>query len=60
MIRSMFNARAILTLALGAAYVGTLIWAMLNGKLDAQSFIAGIGPSFGMALAWWFRDDEAP
>lgn len=56
--RSSFNARLILTLALGAIYLGSMIWAMLHDKLDIQSFIAGIGPSFGVALKSWFDESK--
>jgi hypothetical protein len=56
MAARLINFKAIVTVLLGAVYVGTLVWAMVNGKMDAQSFIAGIGPSFGMALGYWFRD----
>jgi hypothetical protein len=53
-----FNFKAVTTLALGAVYVGALVWALANGRLDVQSFISGLGPSFGMALGYWFRGGE--
>ena len=59
-MRALFNFRALTTLALGIVYLGALVWALLHGKLDVQSFIAGVGPSFGMALGYWFRDSTAP
>lgn len=52
--RSTFNARLVLTLALGIVYCGAMIWAIMHDKLDIQSFIAGIGPSFGVVLKSWF------
>ena len=53
--RSKFNFLAFVTIALGTVYVAGLLWALINGKLDVQSFISGIGPSFGLALGHWFR-----
>lgn len=53
------NFKAIVTVLLGVAYIGPLIWAMAEGKLDAQSYIAGIGPVFGMAVGFWFRETQA-
>lgn len=58
-MRALFNFRALVTVLLGAVYLGALLWALREGKLDVQSFIAGVGPSFGMALGYWFRDSEA-
>ncbi len=58
-MKALFNFRALTTLALGIVYLGALVWALLHGKLDVQSFIAGVGPSFGMALGYWFRDTQA-
>jgi len=63
--RASFNFRAAVTVLLGAAYVGSLIWALLHDRLDVQSFIAGIGPSFGLAMGAWFGtsrpgDRDAP
>ena len=55
-MKALFNFRALTTLALGIVYLGALVWALVHGKLDVQSFIAGVGPSFGMALGYWFRD----
>ena len=49
--------RIVVTVLLGAVYLGALVWALHQGKLDVQSFIAGVGPSFGMALGYWFRAD---
>lgn len=48
--------KAIVTVLLGVAYIGPLAWAMTQGKMDAQSYIAGIGPVFGMAIGFWFRE----
>lgn len=58
-MKALFNFRALTTLALGIVYLGALVWALVHGKLDVQSFIAGVGPSFGMALGYWFRDSAA-
>jgi hypothetical protein len=58
MSRGLFNFRAVATLSLGAVYVGALLWAMMHDRLDVQSFISGLGPSFGMALGYWFRSSE--
>ncbi len=58
-MQALFNFRAATTVLLGTAYVGALIWALMAGRVDAESFVAGIGPSFGMALGYWFRDSEA-
>jgi hypothetical protein len=55
-MRALFNFRALATLSLGLLYGGGLVWALLHGKLDVQSFISGVGPSFGLALGYWFRD----
>lgn len=56
--------KAIVTLLLGVVYLGGLGWALYAGKIDVQSFIAGVGPSFGMALGSWFNDtnkaDDTP
>ena len=60
MDRRLFNARAVLTLLLGGIYCGANIWAIMHDKLDIQSFIAGIGPSFGVALKSWFDSDASP
>lgn len=57
MNNKLFNARAILTVAIGTAYIGSLVWAILHNKLDVQSFIAGLGPSFGVAIKTWFDGD---
>lgn len=59
MTSRLINFKAIVTVLLGSAYVGPLVWALSAGKVDAQSFIAGIGPTFGMAVGYWFRDTEA-
>ncbi len=55
-VRALFTFRALVTMLLGGAYIGALIWSLLHDRLDVQSFIAGLGPSFGVALAYWFRD----
>lgn len=49
--------KAILTILLGAVYLGGLGWALYKEKIDVQSFIAGIGPSFGVVLSFWFKDE---
>jgi len=59
MNRGLFNVRAATTIGLGAVYVGSLLWALLHDKLDVQSFVSGLGPSFGMAFGYWFRSSEA-
>ena len=51
-----FNAKAFLTVVLTAVYLGGLVWAMYLGHLDVQSFIAGIGPTFGAVFKSWFDD----
>lgn len=58
----LFNFRALVTLALGLLYGGGLVWALLHGLLDVQSYISGMGPSFGLAMGYWFRDQagDAP
>ena len=56
LVRALFNFRTLTTLGLAALYGGGLVWALLHGKLDVQSFISGVGPSFGLALGYWFRD----
>lgn len=33
--------------------------AVAAGEIDVNSFIAGVGPSFGLALGHWFRGEEA-
>jgi hypothetical protein len=58
MNRGLFNFRAVATLSLGAVYVGALLWALLHDWLDAQILLSGLGPSFGMALGYWFRSSE--
>lgn len=58
MANRILNFKAIVTVLLGVAYIGPLIWAMAEGKLDAQSYIAGIGPVFGMAVGFWFRESQ--
>lgn len=50
--------KAILTILLGVVYLGGLGWALYKEKIDVQSFIAGVGPSFGVVLAFWFKDDD--
>ena len=55
---SNWNLRAIITIALGAVYLGGIAWSLVHGKLEVQSFINGVGPSFGMALGYWFRESE--
>lgn len=57
MIARVLNFKAIVTVLLGVAYIGPLILSLLDGRLDPQSYIAGIGPVFGMAIGYWFRDD---
>lgn len=57
-MRALFNFRALTTLLLGGIYLGGLTWALVHDKLDVQSFISGIGPTFGLALGYWFRDSE--
>lgn len=55
----LLNAKLGMTVLLGIVYMGALAWALVNGKLDIQGFVAGIGPTFGMAWGYWFRDMEA-
>ncbi len=59
-VRAAFNFRALATVLLGALYGGGLWWALVNGRLDVQSFVSGLGPSFGLALGYWFRDAASP
>lgn len=55
----LLNAKLIMTVLLGIAYVGGLVWALEHGKLDINSYLNGIGPLFGMAWAFWFKDDAS-
>lgn len=50
----LLNAKLIMTVLLGGIYLSALIWALVHGKLDIQSFIAGMGPTFGAAWSYWF------
>lgn len=52
----LMNAKLILTVLLGIAYIGGLVWALAHDKLDINSYLNGIGPSFGLAWAFWFKD----
>lgn len=54
----LLNAKLVMTVLIGIAYFGPLIWALTNGKLDVGSYVAGVGPLFGMAWAFWFKDQE--
>jgi hypothetical protein len=56
----LLNAKLIMTVLLGVVYFGALIWALRQGKLEINSFIAGVGPFFGMAWAFWFQQSETP
>lgn len=60
MMKDLFTFRVVVTVLLGAAYIGGMAWAMLQGKLDAQSYISGIGPAFGLAMGYWFREHREP
>ncbi len=48
--------RAVVTVLLGVAYIGGLAWALVHGQIDVQSYVSGIGPAFGLAMGYWFRD----
>ena len=52
-------AKLIMTVLLGIVYFGSLIWALREGKLEINSYIAGVGPLFGMAWSWWFNPQPA-
>lgn len=54
----LLNAKLIMTVLLGIVYFGALIWALAHGKLEINSYIAGVGPLFGMAWASWFQVAE--
>lgn len=52
----LLNAKLVMTVLLGVVYVGGLVWALLHGKLDINSYLNGVGPLFGLAWAFWFKD----
>jgi hypothetical protein len=56
----LLNAKLIMTVLLGILYFGGLVWALMHGKLDINSYTQGIGPLFGLAWAFWFKDQEPP
>ena len=57
-MNKLLNARLIMTVLLGIVYFGSLIWALREGKLEINSYIAGVGPLFGMAWSSWFQVGE--
>lgn len=57
MMTRILNAKLIMTVLLGVIYFGSLIWALREGKLEINSYIAGVGPLFGMAWSWWFKQE---
>lgn len=48
--------KALVTLLIGTVYFSAIIWALLHDKLDITSFIAGVGPFFGVVLRDWFGE----
>lgn len=52
------NAKLVLTVLLGIVYLGGLIWALVHGKLDINSYLNGVGPIFGLSWAFWFKDSS--
>ncbi len=50
-----FNFMAAITLVYSAAYLGALWWALVHDKMDAQSFVSGLGPSVGVMVGYWFK-----
>lgn len=53
-----FNVKVVVTVVFCLAYVGVLVWAVIQGKLDAASFSAGIGPTFGVVIKDWFSGNQ--
>lgn len=58
MIKHVLTFKALTTLLLGAVYLGGLVWGLVTGALDVQSFMAGIGPTFGAAMGFWFKGEN--
>lgn len=54
----LFNFKAIITILVGIVYFGGLLWALLHDKLDINSFLAGVGPMFGLTMNAWFGPNQ--
>ena len=50
--------KAVVTLLVAVAYLGPLAYSFSEGKLDIASYIAGVGPSFGVVLSFWFKSSQ--
>lgn len=58
MTGKVLNFKLIATFLLGAAYIGMEIWGVLHDKITFDQFSREVGPLFGVALGYWFRDTD--
>ncbi len=50
--------KALVTVLVAVAYLAPLAYSFVQGKLDIASYIAGVGPSFGVVLSFWFKSQQ--
>ena len=49
---------AVLTLAVVAVFVGSLVYGMVTELIPIKEFIAQLGTMAGMLLGYWIRDSK--